>query len=165
VPTYVPFTGSEKDSLQASLDRHRDAILWKLSGLDDADLRRPVLPSGNTMLGLVKHLATWEYIWICRTFGHPTEHLPTDEGGNGADLRLNPQEDAEGILAFYSRARAAADQVIREADLDEVGTDMGGDSVSLRWALIHMLEDTVRHAGHIDVMRELIDGVIGAHQS
>jgi len=55
-------------------------VLWKLEGQDDADLRRAMLPSGNTLLGLVKHLATWEYAWICRTFGYPTEALTLDEG-------------------------------------------------------------------------------------
>ena len=64
---WVPYTGGEKESLQASLNRHRDAVVWKLQGLDDTELRRAMLPSGNTLLGLVKHLATWEYIWICRT--------------------------------------------------------------------------------------------------
>jgi hypothetical protein len=161
---WVPYTGGEKESLQASLNRHRDAVVWKLQGLDDAELRRPMLPSGNTLLGLVKHLATWEYIWICRTFGHPTEQLPFEEGDDDADVRIEPGDRTAGILAFYSRARAAADQVIGGVDLDEAGTTMFGDTVSLRWAVIHILEDTARHAGHIDVMRELIDGMVGDHQ-
>lgn len=110
----VPDTGDEKESLQVSLDRHRDAVLWKLEGLEDADLRRAMLPSGNTLLGLVKHLATWEYAWICRTFGPPTEPLPIDEGDYDADVRVNPQESTAAILAFYERARTAADQVISE---------------------------------------------------
>lgn len=160
----VPYTGDEKESLQASLNRHRDAALWKLEGLDDADLRRAMLPSGNTLLGLVKHLATWEYAWICRTFGYPTEPLTLDEGDDYADLRVNPEESTADILAFYARARAAADQVISNVHLDEVGTEMFGDTVSLRWVVIHVLEDTARHAGHIDIMRELIDGMIGFHQ-
>ena len=161
---WVPYTGGEKESLQASLNRHRDAVVWKLQGLDDTELRRAMLPSGNTLLGLVKHLATWEYIWICRTFGHPTEQLPIDEGDDYADVRIDPGDSTAGILAFYSRSRAAADQVIGGIDLDEAGTTMFGDTVSLRWAVIHILEDTARHAGHIDIMRELIDGMVGDHQ-
>ena len=161
---WVPYTGGEKESLQASLNRHRDAVVWKLQGLDDTELRRAMLPSGNTLLGLVKHLATWEYIWICRTFGHPTEQLPIDEGDDYADVRIDPGDSTAGILAFYSRSRAAADQVIGGVDLDEAGTTMFGDTVSLRWAVIHILEDTARHAGHIDIMRELIDGMVGDHQ-
>lgn len=103
------------------------------------------------MLGLVKHLATWEYAWICRTFRPPTEPLPLDEGDDYADVRVSPEESTADILAFYDRARMATDQVISEVSLDEVGTTMFGDTVSLRWALIHMLEDTARHAGHIDI--------------
>jgi hypothetical protein len=161
---WVPYTGGERESLQASLNRHRDAVVWKLQGLDDTELRQAMLPSGNTLLGLVKHLATWEYIWICRTFGHQAEQLPVDEGDDYADVRIDPGDSTAGILAFYSRARAAADQVIGEVDLDEAGTTMFGDTVSLRWAVIHILEDTARHAGHIDIMRELIDGMVGDHQ-
>jgi uncharacterized damage-inducible protein DinB len=59
----VPFTGGEKESLQVSLDRHRDVVLWKLEGLDDEQLRRPMVPSGTSLLGLVKHLASVEYGW------------------------------------------------------------------------------------------------------
>jgi hypothetical protein len=162
-----PYIGSEKDSLQAGLNRHRDAVIWKLQGLDEADLRRAMLPSGNTLLGLVKHLATWEYVWICRTFGQPTERLPFDDAADGdddADVRLEPADTTASILAFYRRARAAADQVISQTDMAEVGTSVFGTPVSLRWVLIHMLEETARHAGHVDVMRELIDGMIGDHQ-
>jgi len=60
----VPFTGGEKESLQVSLDRHRDVVLWKLEGLDDEQLRRPMVPSGTSLLGLVKHLASVEYGWF-----------------------------------------------------------------------------------------------------
>ena len=62
-------TGEEKESLRASLDRHRAAVLWKLEGLDDEDLRRPMTPSGTSLLGLVKHLSGVEYGWFCETFG------------------------------------------------------------------------------------------------
>ena len=105
-----------------------------------------------------------KYIWICRTFGHPTEQLPIDEGDDYGDVPIDPGDSTAGILAFYSRSRVAADQVISGVDLDEAGTRMFGDTVSLRWAVIHILEDTSRHAGHIDVMRELIDGMVGDHQ-
>ena len=92
-------------SLQASLSRHRDAVVWKLQGLNDTELRRAMLPSGDTLLGLVKHLATWEYIWICRTFGHPTEQLPFEEGDDDADVRIEPGDSTADILAFYSWSR------------------------------------------------------------
>ena len=159
----VPFTGSEKESLQVSLDRHRDAVVWKLSGLDDAGLRRIMTPSGNSLLGVVKHLGGVEYGWFCETFGREMEPLPFDLNESDADFRVEPSETSDGILAFYARARAAADQVINELDLDDTGKAWFGDEVSMRWVLIHMIEETARHAGHIDIMREQIDGMTGDH--
>ena len=157
-------TGSEKDILQVSIDRHRDAVLWKLEGLSDEQLRTPLVPSGTTLLGLVKHLAAVEYGWFCETFGVQTEPLPFDEGDQDADLRVEEGETSESILAFYQRAREAADRVIEEHDLDHTGTSYGGDSVSLRWVLVHMIEETARHAGHVDIVRELLDGMTGDHK-
>ncbi len=159
----VPFTGAEKESLQVSLDRHRDAVLWKLEGLSDADLRRAMTPSGTNLLGLVKHLAAVEYGWFGTTFGRPIEPLPFDENDEDADLRVRTDETTQDILAFYARARATADQTIAELNLDDTGTAWFGDAVSLRWVLIHMVEETARHAGHVDILRELIDGMTGDH--
>lgn len=160
----VPLTGGEKESLHASLDRHREVVLWKFDGLDDEQLRRPMTPSGTNVLGLVKHLAAVEYGWFCQTFGRPTEPLPFDDDDGNADLRVAPHETTADIVAFYGRARAAADRVINELDLDSTGTSWSGETVSLRWVLIHMIEETARHAGHLDIVRELIDGRTGDHQ-
>lgn len=160
----VPFTGGEKESLLVALDRHRDVVLWKLEGLDDDALRRPMVPSGTTLLGLVKHLAGVEYGWFCETFGRPTEPLPFDEDDPEADLRVEPGESTEDVVAFYRRAREAADRVIEEVGIDETGTAWFGDAVSLRWVLIHMVEETARHAGQMDIVRELIDGATGDHR-
>jgi uncharacterized damage-inducible protein DinB len=160
----VPFTGAEKESLKVSLDRHRDAVLWKLEGLGDDDLRRPMVPSGTSLLGLVKHLGSVEYGWFCDTFGRQTEPLPYDEHDPESDMRARPDETTEDILAFYGRARAAADRVIDELDVEDTGTAWFGDAVTMRWVLIHMIEETARHAGHIDILRELIDGMAGDHR-
>ncbi|MFA1549926.1 DinB family protein [Actinomadura chokoriensis] len=159
----VPFTGGEKESLKAGLDRHRDAVLWKLQGLDEAQARRAMTPSGTSLLGLVKHLAAVEYGWFCETFGRKTEPLPFDEDDPDADLRVGPDETTEAIVAFYGRARAAADGVIEELDVEARGTAWHGATVTLRWVLIHMIEETARHAGHMDIVRELIDGATGDH--
>ena len=160
----VPFTGDEKTSLRVALDRHRDAILWKVEDLDDEQLRRVMTPSGTTLLGLVKHVAAVEYGWFCDTFGRATEPLPFDDDDPEADLRVEPGETTADILAFYGRARAAADRVIDEVGLEETGTAWFGDPVTMRWVLIHMVEETARHAGHIDILRELIDGRAGDHR-
>ena len=159
----VPFTGSEKESLRAALDRHRDVVLWKLDGVDSAQARRPMTPSGTSLLGLVKHLAAVEYAWFCETFDRETEPLPFDENDPEADLRVEPHESVEDVVAFYRRARAAADEVLDDLDLDDLGTAWFGDPVSLRWVLVHMVEETARHAGHLDIVRELLDGATGDH--
>ena len=159
----VPFTGEEKASLRASLERHRDVVRWKLEGLDDGRLRRPMTPSGTNLLGLVKHLGSVEYGWFCETFGRATEPLPLVEDDPDADLRVEPQRARPTSWRFYGRACTAADQVIAELDVEDTGTAWSGEAVTLRWVLIHMIEETARHAGHMDIVRELIDGATGDH--
>ena len=161
----VPLVGGEKESLWASLDRHRDVVLWKLADLDDEQLRRVVVPSGTSLLGLVKHLAAVEYGWFCETFGRQTEAMPFDDDDPEADLRVEPSDTTADLVAFYRRARAAADEVISVLDMDTLGRAWWGDQVSMRWVLIHMIEETARHAGHMDIARELIDGRTGYHAS
>ncbi|MFE0173338.1 DinB family protein [Streptomyces sp. NPDC059002] len=163
--------GGEKESLHAALDRHRDAVLWKLEGLDEDQLRRPVAPSGMTLLGLVKHLAGAELGWFCLTFGRGCEPLPFEvegevEGDEASDWYVAADESAEDILDFYARARTAADEAIEGLDIDATGTAFAffdGATVSLRWVLIHMLEEVARHAGHADILRESVDGFTGDH--
>ena len=159
----VPFTGDEKTSLHVALQRHRDVVLWKVEGLDDDQLRRQMTPSGTSLLGLVKHLAAVEYGWFCATFGRETEPMPFDEEDPEADLRITPDETTADIVDFYNRACRAADVVIGEVGIEELGTAWFGDQVSMRWVLIHMVEETARHAGHMDILRELIDGATGDH--
>jgi uncharacterized damage-inducible protein DinB len=163
VSEQVPYAGGEKEILRSSLDRHRDVVLWKIEGLDDEQLRRPMTPSGTNLLGLVKHLGSVEYGWFRETFGRTTEPLPFDPDDRDADLRVGPSETTADIVAFYGRARAAADAVIAELDLEDTGTAWHGASVSMRWVLVHMIEETARHAGHLDILRELIDGATGDH--
>jgi uncharacterized damage-inducible protein DinB len=163
VSAQVRYVGGEKEILRVSLDRHREVVLWKIEGLDDEQLRRPMTPSGTNLLGLVKHLAAVEYGWFCETFGRATEPLPLDPDDPDTDLRVGPSETTGEIVAFYGRARAAADRVISELGLEDTGTAWHGATVSMRWVLVHMIEETARHAGHLDILRELIDGATGDH--
>ncbi|MEU8983732.1 DinB family protein [Streptomyces sp. NPDC058251] len=159
----VPYTGGEKESLHASLNRHRDAVLWKLDGLDDEQVRRVMTPSGTNLLGLVKHLASVEYGWFCSTFGREVEPLWFDPFSE-EDMAAGQGETTAQIIDFYARARAAADRTISELSLDDLGTSWNGTTVSLRWVLIRMVEESARHAGHMDIVRELIDGGTGDHR-
>ena len=98
----MPLTGDEKQSLQPSLARHRDVVRWKLDGLDDGQLRRPMTPFGTNLLDPVEHLASVEYEW-CETFGRETEVPPFDEDDPDTDLRVEPHESTADIPAFYER--------------------------------------------------------------
>ena len=99
----MPYTGGEKEILHASLHRHRDAVLWKLDGLDDEQVRRVMTPSGTSLLGLVKHLASVEYSWFCSTFGREVEPLWFDPFA-GEDMSAGPGETTARIVEFYGRA-------------------------------------------------------------
>ncbi|MEU0007131.1 DinB family protein [Streptomyces sp. NPDC006314] len=155
------YFAAEKDTLHASLERHRDAVLRKLDGLDDEQLRRPMTPTGTNLLGLVKHLASVEYGWFVETFDGEAEPFWFDPYD---DMRVTPDETTERIVAFYGRARTAADRTIAALPLDAEGRPSWRDHrVSLRWTLVHMVEETARHAGHMDILRELIDGATGDH--
>jgi uncharacterized damage-inducible protein DinB len=164
VTRQVPLTGDEKASLLAALERHRDVLVWKLEGLDEEQARRAMVPSGSSLLGLVKHVAAVDYEWFCSTFGRDTEPLPFEDDDPEADFRVSPGESVADILAFYARARAASNAVIEEVGLEETGRAWFGEDVTLRWVLVHMLEETARHAGHMDILRELIDGATGDHK-
>ncbi|MDH5421511.1 MAG: DinB family protein [Acidimicrobiia bacterium] len=154
-------TGDEGPMLVSILNKQREVMIWKLDGLNDEQLRRPMTPSGTNLLGLVKHLAAVEYGWFCTTFGRSTEPLPFDEDDEDADLRVNDDESTEDILAFYRRACDAADLAMSEVGLDGEGTAWFGDTVSMRWVILHMIEETARHAGHADILREMLDGTTG----
>jgi hypothetical protein len=158
-------TADERTTLTQSLNRHRAVALWKLEGLADEQLRRPMVPSGTNLLGLVKHLGGVEYGWFCETFGRPVPPMPFDvDADPESDMRAEPDETVDDIVAFYREACAASDAVIAETDLDALGTSLAGDTVSMRWVLVHMIEDTVRHAGQMDILRELLDGATGDHR-
>ena len=153
------FVGAEKDLLLAFLDQQREVVLWKLDGLTDDQLRqRSLSPSSLYLLGLVKHVAGAEQYWLCQLFGRPAEpaSLATSD-----EAELDEGDTTESVLAYYTRARAASDRAITELDLDTTATTWLGDTVTLRWAILHMIEETARHAGHADLIREHIDHSTG----
>ncbi|NUT12028.1 MAG: DUF664 domain-containing protein, partial [Nonomuraea sp.] len=92
------------------------------------------------------------------------EELPFDDDDEDADLRVDPGETTADVLDFYARARASSDEVIEKFGLEDLGTNERGERVTLRWVLIHMIEETARHVGHMDIVRELIDGASGDHR-
>jgi uncharacterized damage-inducible protein DinB len=162
-------TGSEpKADLQRYLQAARDALLWKLEGLSEYDVRRPLTPTGTNLLGLVKHVASVELGYFGETFGRPfAEPLPwfADDHEPNADMWAAADESREQIVALYRRAWAHSDATIETLPLDAVGHvpwwPEERREVTLHRVLVHMIAETHRHAGHADVVRELIDGVVG----
>jgi hypothetical protein len=155
-----------KDYLHGDLRWIREALIWKLDGLSEYDIRRPLTATGTNLLGLVKHSATWEARYFGEVFGRPfSEPLPRwdDEAARGSDLWVTADETREHVIGFYRRAWAHADETIDALDLDAPGHVPWWPSpdVKLFNILVHILADTSRHAGHADILREQLDGAVG----
>jgi uncharacterized damage-inducible protein DinB len=155
-----------KADLRLYLQDARDALLWKLEGLPEYDVRRPMTPTGTNLLGLVKHLTGAEAAYFGETFGRPVEAPPlwiTGAAEPNADLWASADETREQIVDDYRRVCAHADATIESLPLDAVGRVPWGPrpELPLRRILIHMIAETQRHAGHADIVRELIDGTTG----
>jgi uncharacterized damage-inducible protein DinB len=158
----------EKTQLHRYLQRGREAMLWKAEGLSEYDVRRPLTPTGTNLLGLVKHLAGVEAGYFGEVFGRPfPEPLPwmVEDAEPNADLWAAPEESREEIVGLYRRVWAHADATIEELPLDAEGRvswwSAAQNPVTLQWILVHVLAETHRHAGHADIVRELVDGAAG----
>jgi len=157
-----------KADLHRYLRSARDALLWKLEGLSEYDVRRPLTPTGTNLLGLVKHLAGIEAGYFGVTFGRPfPEPLPGFGPGaepNGS-LWATPEESREQVLDLYRRACAHADATIEALSLEAVGEVAwwlpDRRRVTLHRIMTHVIAETHRHVGHADIVRELIDGAVG----
>lgn len=157
-------TGDEKSLLRTRLRLIQQDLLWKLEGLSDADLRRPMTKTGTNLIGIVKHLTGVTYGYLVSAFGRERETFSwefDEELFFGLDMWATPEESTAEIIAAYRRACDAASQTIDELDLDATGKHHTGLTVSLRWMILNVMNDTERHAGHADIVRELIDGSVG----
>lgn len=157
-----------KITLHRYLKAGREAVVWKLDGLSEYDVRRPLVHTGTNLLGLVKHLASVELGYFGETFGRPSGiELPwfADDAEPNADLWVTPEETREDILGLYRQAWKHADDTIGSLDLEARGHvpwwPEGRNEVTLHRVLVHMGTETHRHAGHADIVRELIDGSAG----
>lgn len=157
-----------KTELHDYLQEGRDALVWKLDGLSEYDIRRPLVQSGTNLLGLIKHLASVELGYFGATFDRPSgESLPWSAAGADPndDMWATPEESREQIVGLYRRAWAHSDATIDALALDAIGHvpwwPPERNEVTLHRILVHMIAETHRHAGHADIVRELIDGVVG----
>ena len=155
-----------KKDLHHYLQGARETLVWKLDGLDEYEVRRPLTPTGTNLLGLVKHNAATHLRYFGAVFGRPTDtSLSWLLGGGEPDGEFwaTPDQRRGQILAGYARACALADATITELPLDAVGRVpwWGEGAVTLLGVLVHVTAETQRHAGHADIVRELIDGSAG----
>jgi uncharacterized damage-inducible protein DinB len=156
-----------KADLRRYLQDAREALLWKLDGLSEYDIRRPLTPTGTNLLGIVKHLASVELEYFGPVFGRPTGvQLPwiSADAEPNADMWATPDESRAEIVALYERSGQLADETISALPLDAPGrVPWWGDhgAVTLHRIVVHMIAESQRHAGQADIVRELIDGEAG----
>lgn len=158
------YDAPEKEMLTATLDFNRATIKWKLEGLSLEDAARPMTPSDTKLLGIVKHLAYVERWWFQENFlGRECEY-PWTENDMDADFRIEPGETVESIVALYDAECEESRVIVAEASLDDVAAKprRTGGHPTLRWIMLHMIEEVARHNGHADILRELVDGKTGA---
>ncbi len=144
----------ERQTIRALMQYQRESVVRKLDGLTEEQARSALVPSGTSLLWLVKHLTMAELLWVCRRFAGRDVALPDDA--------LQAADTVESIVRAYRAAWQETDAITDAASLDDHCQDVGVDSmVDLRWVLAHLLEETARHAGHADILRELLDGSTG----
>ncbi|MFE6780119.1 DinB family protein [Streptomyces sp. NPDC057702] len=150
----------EKDMLWAWLRFARATVAAKATGLSEAQLRASLVPSATTVGGILTHLVTVEQHWFGIVLGGREHAMPFGADDPDGDWRVADDDDLDGLLARYRAACDASDEVIASLDLDSTGAQKTGD-YTLRWAMMHVTMDASRHAGHADVLRELLDGERG----
>ncbi|MPZ90578.1 MAG: DUF664 domain-containing protein [Actinobacteria bacterium] len=158
----TPVAGTEKEVLTGFLDHYRATILAICEGLSDEDLRRPMVPSGTTLLGMIKHLAYVERGWFQETIAGDQVEYPFDADDPDADLRIERHDSTEEILDLYRSECSRSRRIIETVSLDDLvkGEERSAD-YNVRWVIVHMIEETARHAGHADIIREQLDGSTG----
>ncbi|PZG08934.1 mini-circle protein [Micromonospora craterilacus] len=165
-PTLGPVinrAADERAVLESFLDFHRAVLLRKLRGLSDADAARRLVPSATTIAGLVKHLTVVERNWFHILLDPaPGEAFPTTEEAALASFTLTGEDTVDSLAVGYERVCARSREVSARFDLDHVVPHPQLGEVSLRWILVHLVEETARHVGHADILRELTDGTTGA---
>jgi len=150
-------TGSEKEIALSFLRFARHCLVKKTQGLDEEQLRRVLVPSGTSLLGLVQHVTIGERWWV----GY---HLAGDSRWADVDFGMEVPGDVTSaeVLAAFDEAVADSEAILADADLDDPLTVLVDDQqLTVRWMLAHKTSEIARHAGHADILRELIDGVTG----
>ncbi len=168
VPQAGPDVSDPKETLQGYLQDGRDALMWKLEDVSEYDARRPMTATGTNLLGIVKHVASVEAGYFGDCFGRPFEQVfPwfADDAEPNEDMWATAEESRDSIVDLYRRVWVHSDATIAALDLQAQG-HVGWwrpekQQVTLHQLLVHMIAETHRHAGHMDIVRELIDERVG----
>ena len=155
-----------KEYLHEDLRWIREAMVWKLDGLSEYDIRRPLTATGTNLLGLVKHLSTWQARYLGEVFNRPfPEPLPhwDDAAQDGTDMWATEHETRAEIIDRYRRVWEHTDATIDALPIDAPGYVpwWPRPDVKLFNVMVHILSETNRHAGHADILREQLDGTVG----
>jgi hypothetical protein len=154
---HSPYSAPELESLCAMLDSHRDKLLKSLSGLSEAEMREHVVPSDTTLLGLIKHLGYIERWWFQIVLADLDVPLAST-----SEWIIEPDETSEDVISFYKGEVARSRELIAGATPETRAKSSRDTSrgpagqFSLRWILLHMIEETSQHNGHADILRELL---------
>jgi uncharacterized damage-inducible protein DinB len=157
----VTGTRSEREVLESFLDFHREIVVRKVADLPDPAAAQRLVPSQTTLAGLLRHLAVTERRWFQQVLGgHPA---PPGEGADDPDTSwvVSEADTVPGLIAAYQRECARSRVTATSRNLDDTVPHPVLGEVSLRWIYVHMIEETARHAGHADILRELTDGTTG----
>lgn len=147
-------TADERQTAQALWQYHRESLVRKVEGLENEAARRRLVASETTLLWLVKHASGAEARWVLWSFAGMVDEVRPDA--------VQPEDTVESVVAEYRQTWDRVDDVVSAADLEaQCLAPSGGEAVNLRWIVFHLLEETARHAGHADILRELIDGQTG----
>jgi uncharacterized damage-inducible protein DinB len=155
-------SADERPLLEAFLDWHRSIVVAKVSGLDDEAVRRRHVQSSTTLAGVVQHLAGVERSWFLRVLDQrPPDQLPPNSAGDEDSWLLAYDRTVADVVSDYEDACEQSRTAAARHDLDATVPDPRLGQVSLRWIYVHMIEETARHVGHLDILRELTDGATG----
>jgi uncharacterized damage-inducible protein DinB len=152
-------TATEREALCGFLDQQRDALMRKVRGVSDADARKTPTASSLSLLGLLKHSALWEARWFQGIVAG--RHVEWPEGEEADFAVGGPDDTVEHWLARYADEAAVSRQITNDMELDDRCALHDLVDENLRWVLLHMIEETARHAGHADIIRETLDGSRG----
>lgn len=154
-------SGTEKEILENYLDWYRETLLIKVEGLSDADMKRRLVPSETTLFGIVHHLAYVERWWFQDVFLGRTVEYPWTDDDPDADWHIEGSISSDEAIALYTQECEISKQIVAEADLEDRAQHDEFQDMMLRRIVVHMIEETARHVGHADIIRELIDGATG----